>query len=84
MESVTKEKVKLDMVGAIKPVKDHAFVVGNSNMDSKGKNKAERLTDKKGGKSKSHEEYSKSKKKKGKGEMSKCACCGKGFHPVIP
>ena len=55
-------------------------------MDSKGNKKDKKAPDRKGDKSKSHEESSNfkkknSQKKKGKGEMSKCANCGKGFHP---
>ena len=74
------------MMGTIKPSKDQALVVGYSKVDSKVKKKSKKPLNKKGDKSKSHEESSNSKKKKshkkkGKGEVSKCAYCGKGFHP---
>ena len=56
-------------------------------MDSKGKKNSNPKNPpyQKRVKYKSHEESSGSKKnsqkKNGKGEMSKCAYCGKGFHP---
>ena len=87
MESLTKEKDNLVMMGTIKPSKDQASVAGDSNMDSKGKKKAnlKKPTDQKKDKSKSHKESSISKKNsqknKAKGEMIKCTYCGKGFHP---
>ena len=39
MESLTWEKERLVMMGTIKPSKDQALVVGDSNIDSKGNNK---------------------------------------------
>ena len=76
------------MMRTIKPSKDQALVVGDCKVDSKGKNKANKPPNKKGDKSKSHEESSNpkkknSQKKKGKGEMRKCAYCGNGFHSYI-
>ena len=86
MEYLIHEQDKLVMMGTIKPSKDQDLVVGDSKVDSKGKKKDKNPPYKKRDKSKSHEESSNSKrknsqKKKGKGEMSKCAYCGKGFHP---
>ena len=73
-------------MGTIKSSKDQALVSRDSKVDSKGNEKAKKCPDKKGDKFKSHEESLNSKKKnfqkkKGKGEGSKCAYCGKGFHP---
>ena len=75
-------------MGTIEPSKDQYLVSEDSNVDSKGNKKAKNPPNKKGDKSKSHEDSSNSKnknsqKKKGKGEMSKCAYCGKGFHLEI-
>ena len=77
------------MMGTIKPSKYQDLVVGDSNMDTKGKKKANpnNPPDQNKDKSNSHEESSSSKnnscKNKGNGKMSKCAYCGKGFHPKI-
>ena len=86
MESLTQEQDKLLMMGTIKFSKDQALVAGDSKVNSKDKKKAKKPPYKKRDKSKSQEESSNSKKKsfhkkKGKGEGSKCAYCGKGFHP---
>ena len=74
------------MMGTIKPSKYQALVAVDLKVDSKWKKKAKNPSDKKGDKSKYHEESSNfknknSQKKKGKGEMSKCAYRGKVFHP---
>ena len=86
MESLTREKDKLVLMGTIKPSKDHVLVVGYFKVNSKDKNKANNPPNKKWDKSKSQEESSNSKKKnsqkkKGKGEGSKCTYHGNGFHP---
>ena len=87
MESLNQDQDKLVMMGTIKPSKDQALVARDSKMDSKGKKKvnSKKPTNQKKDKSKSHEESSSSKKnsqkKKDKVEMSKCAYCGKGYHP---
>ena len=86
MESLTHEQDKLVMMGTIKHSKDQALVAEDSKVDSKCKKKDKNPLDKKGDKSKSHEETSNSKKKysqknKGKGEGRKCAYYGNGFHP---
>ena len=39
-ESLTQEQDKLVMMGTIKPSKDQALVVGDSKVDSKGRNKS--------------------------------------------
>ena len=64
MESLTQEQDKLAMMGTIKPSKYQDLVVGDSKMDSKGKNKSNpnKPHDQKKDKSKSHEESSSSKK----------------------
>ena len=81
MESLTQEEDKSVMMGTIKPSKDQDLVVGDSRVDSKGKNKAKKPPEKKRDKNKSQEELQGSKKKKNKGEMIKCAYCSKGYHP---
>ena len=63
MESLTQEQDKLVMMGTIKTCKDQYLVVGDSKVDSKGKEKVKKPLDQNGDKSKSHEESSKSKKK---------------------
>ena len=72
-------------MGTIKLSKDQDLVVGDSQVNSKDKNKAKKPLDQKWDNPKSQEESSNSKKKnfhkkKGKGEGSKCAYYGKGFH----
>ena len=81
MESLTQEQDKLILMGTIKPSKDQALVAGDFKVNSKDKKKVKNPLDKKGDKSKSHDESSKSKKKKGKCKGRKCAYYGKGFHP---
>ena len=74
-------------MGTIKPSKYQSFVVVDSRVDSKGKNKynSKKWPKQNRDKSKSQEEPSRSKnnfqKKKNKGEMSKYAYCSKGYHP---
>ena len=86
MESLNQEQDKLVLMGTIKPSKDQYLVARDSKVNSKYKKKSKNPLDQKGDKSKSQEDSSNSKKnnfqnKKGKREGSKCAYCGKGFHP---
>ena len=62
MESLTREKDKLVMMGSIKPSKDQDLVAEYSKVDSKGKNKSKNPPEKKRDKSKSQKDPSGSKK----------------------